>query len=174
MSDAVARWVQSALVELNESLFDSVPIDRLHPTTPPATRVDVAIASLLEAIADLGVRIRDVTPVLAIPLPPRTGFSRVVPTYKSAMKESAAHIEPPSLYLCRRELKLTWEEVEEFRAPLPQSVVVDTAVHCYYRLYRDQEAREAGWEYYRCVYFEHFFTPEETQPHLQPAAAPTG
>jgi len=158
---AVSEWAARAsasLIEAPSRKFESIPVDRL---LADAYQRDQVVALGHECYSLLLYATQSVSDLLmariVFPLPVSRALE-IEPPRLPDLQGKSTEFEPPSLYVCHRTFVQHLSDFEEYRVPVDQTIHVTQAglVRAYYTCYRDRQARENGWEYYRAVWFEHY------------------
>jgi hypothetical protein len=146
----VERWIvaNEPLVTPERSQTDHV--HRLLGVPATADLLTLGLEGYSRAIALLGARTATIMVALVIPLTDAEAIVPVAPESDDILREASD--EPPSLALIHRDALKTIERVEEYRAParVPRLGSPPDS-YCSYRVFRDRESMERGWEFGRCL-----------------------
>lgn len=153
-----AARASASLIETPSSKHESIPIDRL---LGDAYERDHSVALGHECFRSLLDATQSVSDALmariVFPLPVSVALE-INPPQLADLQGAMSEFEPPSIYLCHRTIVQYVSDFEEYRLPVEQTdhLIKGGLVGAYYTCYRDRQAREKGWEYYRTVWFEHY------------------
>jgi hypothetical protein len=153
-----AARAATSLIATPSRKYESIPIDRL---LGDAYHRDHSVAMGHECYSSLLDATQSVSDALmariVFPLPVSAALE-INPPQLADLQGAMSEFEPPSTYLCHRTFVQYVSDFEEYRVPLEQTNYVSQhgLVMAHYTCYRDRQAREQGWEYYRAVWFEHY------------------
>lgn len=153
-----AARAATSLIETPSRKYESIPIDRL---LGDAYQRDRSVALGHECYSSLLDATQPVSNALmariVFPLPVSFALE-IKPPELADLQGAMSEFEPPSIYLCHRTFVQYVSDFEEYRVPVEQTdhLIQGGLVDAYYTCYRDHQAREKGWEYYRAVWFEHY------------------
>jgi hypothetical protein len=156
----VDTWFEIAIARLGEEparQHESTALDHLLKGSYRRDQAVVkAQACYKELVAVTEPRAQDFMARIVFPLAVSQGVE-INPPRLSDLQDALSEFEPPSLYLSRRSYCQRPSDFEEYRLPLalPANFDVEDTVASY-SCYRDQVARDRGWEYYRAIWFEHY------------------
>ncbi len=117
---------------------EHVHLDRLFKERVPAEAVLGVCADLLDsAVRELGARTAEIQAMVIIPLEPSATLQVEPPSQSKLLKELANEkLEPPALYLMKREAWKLIVRQEEYRRPLPIPAFVRDRWYPEYRTMR--------------------------------------
>lgn len=139
------------MAQLSSEGFVQSDYDELVRDEPMNTALDAL--RLFKAILVTVVHTRvDTIPLLVIPL--NASVRRIVrpPALGRVLHGRWDGPELPAFYLTTPKLWSLWDDVEEYRVPVFADAEGLEGMVCYYRCFRDRQARERGWEYTRAFY----------------------
>lgn len=152
----IKNWVLSEAKKVDINTPASVHFDMLDESAKGFSLIDLSISILEFSVQCLEDKVHDIMPLIIIPLESTIGMSIAIPKFDSI----GEHIEPPSLYLLRRDVAKYREQCEEYKTPLfDERISGKTQVYCYYRCFRNMNEIVENWEYNRCIYLE--YHPQE-------------
>ena len=150
LKEGLRTWLRSSLPAVDILSPAHVHVDELVPDQMGGRRL-LALAELGFSFILDELRQSNLIPLLVIPLVEGTLATRAPMDRASIANQLGA--EPPSYYLMSSEAEKLTEDVEEYRVPLsPALFPLIKKAFVYYRVFRDSEAMEKGWEFTRCVY----------------------
>jgi hypothetical protein len=155
---SVAAWVRSAQPEILHDGFAQIDIDSLLDD-PPALAVAAALRYLTAAVAAVRATMHDVWGLVVVPLPNSEHVETDCPPLHELLAEPWAYgpgLSVPGLYLMSDPAILGWENVEEYRRPLPTDGCLPAGFAAYYRCWQPEIAYQ---EYERAVYIRTIGTP---------------
>jgi hypothetical protein len=96
--------------------------------------------------------------IMTLPLACKDSLDWNNPTFEEIERIGRDGSEPPSFYLITRHSDEMMELCEEYIKPLAFKELgkLGENIKVYYRSYRQADALTYGWEFSRCIYFEHY------------------
>lgn len=153
IGDVIAEWVETSARRLNDASFVQSDLDEfVADGEVPADAIRFALNCFVQIIDEL-VRLElDADVLLTIPLPWSIGLVLDHPTIDELMQEPWDRLEVPGLYLIRPDHWRDFDDVEEYKMPIPSPVNTRRRVVAYYRTFLPSANRKADAEYPRVIY----------------------
>ena len=153
-----AARASTSLIETPSRKYESIPIDRLLGDAYQRDRSVALGHECYRSLLDATQSVSDALMArIVFPLPVSAALE-INPPQLADLQGAMSEFEPPSIYLCHRTFVQYVSDFEEYRVPVEQAkhVIQGGLVGAYYTCYRDRQAGDKGWEYYRAVWFEHY------------------
>jgi hypothetical protein len=153
LKERVRLWVSRSAQVLATTTFAQSDLDEFMEdgkTPEYAARVGVDLfLSIIDEVASSGL---DVDVLLTIPLPWANAVTMECPVLDDVLGEQWTSLEVPGFYLLRPDHWRLYDEVEEYRAPIPSSYRAKRPIAAYYRTFLNGGKRDGGAEYPRVIY----------------------